>query len=114
MANAEHTHHRYTDRIWDIQRNLLAVFLTVIAFGGSFALVRVWGQSIVDPYIERVACRMDSANHMPLQKEISEIRAIEKKTDTNIAIIKSILEVLATNDQLVIAAQRRNNPTGIR
>jgi len=35
-------------------------------------------------------------------------------TDTNIAVIKSILEVMATNDQLIRARDMRNNPTGIR
>jgi hypothetical protein len=111
----EHTDHRWNDRaFWTLQRKVLAIALTVIAISGSVTLVWVCAQSAVDPYIECIAERRDSINHVPIQREIADIRAIEKKTDTNIQIIKSILEVLATSDQLLVAQQRRTNPTGIR
>jgi hypothetical protein len=99
---------------WTLQRKILAVAVTFTAVCGSMTIICVNAKSIAEPYVEKVCMRLDTLNHFPLESSISEIRRDAKKTDTNIQIIKSILEVIATNDQLILAQNRRTNPTGIR
>jgi hypothetical protein len=70
--------------------------------------------NVLEPRVRCTAAAVvsDSAKHIQVQLE-----AIKKRvdiSDSNTLIVKSILEVMATPDQLVKATNRRNNTTGIR
>lgn len=106
---------RWSDKpFWGISSKITSFCGVVLGLAAIGALV-VQGQHVfIDPHTEKVAARIDTLNHIPIMKELSEIRELVKKTDTNFAIIRSILEVTTTNDQLLKAQDRRNNPTGIR
>jgi heptaprenylglyceryl phosphate synthase len=94
-------------KFWTLQKKIYAIALTVIAIGGAGALIIAGGNKIIDPHISVVAERVDSANHIPIMKEIASIKNTSDSTNRNVAVILSILNVMATNDQLIKAKTER-------
>jgi hypothetical protein len=95
-------------KFWTVQKKIYAIALTVIAIGGASALLIAGGNKIIDPHIAAVAERVDSSNHIPIMKEIAAIKATSDSTNKNVTVILSILEVMATNDQLIEAKNKRD------
>ena len=60
---------------------------------------------VIDPHIMSIASKVDSVKIIPM---IKETRAIVDSVRCDYKVIKSILEVMATNDQLIEAQRRRN------
>lgn len=69
---------------------------------------------VMRPAVERTTGPMIHDSIAGCKARMEKLELKQCQTDTNILIIKSLLEVMATNDQLLKAQARRSNPTGIR
>lgn len=69
---------------------------------------------VFEPLVQKTAATVVSDSIEPCKIRLAKTEQHQSLTDTNIAVIKSILEVMATNDQLLRARDLRSNPTGIR
>lgn len=93
-------------------------------YGSAFAIVGLIGyivkaqdiaySAVIEPNVQRTICQTITDSISPCK---ARMELLEKKmclNDSNVIIIKSILEVMATNDQILKAKERRSNPIGIR
>ena len=67
----------------------------------------------IRPNVELTVGKVISDSIAPCKAQMKKIDAKQCLNDSNVDIIKSILEVMATNDELIKAKERRSNPTGI-
>jgi hypothetical protein len=98
--------------------SIVSIYATAAALVGILGYV-VRAQDIaynamVKPSVEQTVGGMIHDSIAGCKARMEKLELKQCQTDTNILIIKSLLEVMATNDQLLKAQARRSNPTGIR
>ncbi|MBE3122212.1 MAG: hypothetical protein IMZ53_09555 [Thermoplasmata archaeon] len=101
------------------KRNKIVVFLKKLGIGSGITIVGITGgiwwslaqgvEKVLDPHIVRVACRVDSISLIPIKEEIIKNKKEIKGQDTTLRVIRSLLEVIATNDQKTEAYNLRNS-----
>lgn len=95
-------------KFWTLQKKIYAIAATIVVIGGAWVIIAAGGNKIIDPHISAVAERVDNANHVPIRKEIDGIKITIDSINHNATVILSILEAIATNDELIEAKNKRD------